>query len=125
MSGIRLAVQKSGRLSEKSLELLSECGINFSLNKSKLTAVSRNFPVEILFLRDDDIPGYVANGVATCGIVGENVVQEKSPQLEVISKMGFGKCRLSLAVPASFKYCLLYTSPSPRDRTRSRMPSSA
>ncbi len=104
MSGIRLAVQKSGRLSEKSLELLSECGINFSLNKSKLTAVSRNFPVEILFLRDDDIPGYVANGVATCGIVGENVVQEKSPQLEVISKMGFGKCRLSLAVPASFKY---------------------
>lgn len=104
MKRLRLAIQKSGRLSEKSLELLKECGISVSLNKSKLTAVARNFPLEVLFLRDDDIPGYVSDGLAGAGIVGLNVVEEKCSELEIISNLGFGKCRLSIAVPGDFEY---------------------
>jgi ATP phosphoribosyltransferase len=101
---LRLAVQKSGRLSEKSLRFLEECGIKFQRNKSKLKTQSTNFPLEILFLRDDDIPRYVAKGVADVGIVGENVVKEKKYALVVSEKMGFSRCRLSIAVPQAMKY---------------------
>ncbi|MEM9985023.1 MAG: ATP phosphoribosyltransferase [Bacteroidota bacterium] len=101
---LRLAVQKSGRLSEKSLSYLESCGISFVRNRVKLKSLASNFPLEILFLRDDDIPKYVASGVADIGIVGENVFAEKQESVEIIQKMGFSKCRLSLALPNSFDY---------------------
>ena len=104
MKRIRIAIQKSGRLSEKSVELLEECGFSLSINKSKLTALPRNFPAEILFLRDDDIPGYVEDGVAELGIVGLNVVEEKNPELKILSKLGFGKCKLALAASQAKNY---------------------
>ncbi|MDR1226337.1 MAG: ATP phosphoribosyltransferase [Prevotellaceae bacterium] len=101
---LRIAIQKSGRLSEKSLELLSEAGINFANSERKLVAKAGNFPVEALYLRDDDIPQCVADGVADVGIVGENVVMEKGYKLEVVERLGFGKCRLSLAIPKNIDY---------------------
>ncbi len=101
---IRLAVQKSGRLSEKSLEYIRACGISYSRNKVKLKSSASNFPLELLFLRDDDIPKYVAGGVADIGIVGENVHAEKQENVEVVERMGFSKCRLSLALPNSVAY---------------------
>ncbi|RTQ45701.1 ATP phosphoribosyltransferase [Hymenobacter gummosus] len=101
---IRLAIQKSGRLSEDSLSLIRECGIGFSSASSKLKTEATNFPLEILFLRDDDIPGYVQDGVADLGIVGQNVLVEAGlPELE-IEPLGFSKCRLSLAVPRGQAY---------------------
>lgn len=96
---IRIAVQKSGRLSEDSLSLIKECGIKFYNGTGKLKSTATNFPMEFLFLRDDDIPGYVADGVADLGIVGENEVAEKDKQVDVLKKLGFSKCRLSLAIP--------------------------
>ncbi len=101
---IRIAVQKSGRLSEDSLKLLKECGIKFNNGIKKLKAVSHNFPIEFLFLRDDDIPGYVEDGIADLGIVGENVHVEKGKNVNVIKKLGFSKCRLSLAIPKNEDY---------------------
>ncbi len=101
---LKIAIQKSGRLHEDSINLLKQCGIKFGNGVGKLRAESRNFPIEIYFLRDDDIPEYVADGVADVGIVGENVVFESTKKVEVIEKLGFGKCRLSLAVPKSFNY---------------------
>ncbi|MCR9250753.1 MAG: ATP phosphoribosyltransferase [bacterium] len=101
---IRIAVQKSGRLSEDSLKLLKECGIKFNNGIKKLKAVSHNFPIEFLFLRDDDIPGYVEDGIADLGIVGENVHVEKGKSVDVIKKLGFSKCRLSLAIPKNEDY---------------------
>ncbi len=101
---LKLAIQKSGRLSEKSLDYIKAAGISYHRDKAKLISVSRNFPIEILFLRDDDIPGYVENGVADIGIVGENVLEEKGSQVNVTERMGFSKCRLSLAVPNSATY---------------------
>lgn len=101
---LRIAVQKSGRLQEKSLTLLNECGLGIDSGKSELKALARNFPAEILFLRDDDIPQYVEDGVADLGILGENVVLEKKKQLVIIEKLGFAKCRLSIAVPKSVEY---------------------
>lgn len=95
---IKIAIQKSGRLSEKSLDLLKECGIDIGNSDRKLLARSSNFPLEVLFLRDDDIPQYVSDGVAHLGILGENVVLEKGKPMDVLLKLGFGKCRLSLAV---------------------------
>lgn len=103
-NALHLAIQRSGRLSESSLALLKECDLHFSLGKNKLRSPASNFPVEMLFLRDDDIPGYVADGVADIGIVGENVVAEKDRPVEIIEKLGFSKCRLSIAVPNSFKF---------------------
>lgn len=96
---IRLAVQKSGRLSEKSLAYIEACGIDYSRNKIKLKSNASNFPLELLYLRDDDIPKYVAAGVADLGIVGENVVSEKQQKVELVERLGFSKCRLSIAVP--------------------------
>lgn len=101
---IRIAVQKSGRLSEDSLSLIKECGIKFYNGTGKLKSTSTNFPIEFLFLRDDDIPGYVADGVADLGIVGENEVVEKNKEVTSLKKLGFSKCRLSLAIPKGQAY---------------------
>jgi ATP phosphoribosyltransferase len=101
---LKIAIQKSGRLSEQSIALIKECGIQFNNAVGKLTASANNYPVEILFLRDDDIPGYVTDGVADIGIVGENVLLEKQVSVKTILQLGFGKCRLSLAVPKALEY---------------------
>ncbi|MFN6944802.1 MAG: ATP phosphoribosyltransferase [Cytophagaceae bacterium] len=101
---LRLAVQKSGRLSEDSLKLIKECGIDISNGGSSLRSLSTNFPIEVLYLRDDDIPGYVADGVADIGIVGENVLVEKSKNTEIVERLGFSKCRLSIGVPKAMDY---------------------
>ncbi|RYD92859.1 MAG: ATP phosphoribosyltransferase [Sphingobacteriales bacterium] len=104
MSTLKIAIQKNGRLSEKSLELLKECGIKLSNGERKLKTVSSNFPIEILFLRDDDIPQYVEQGVADVGILGENEVWEKDKNVTVTKKLGFANCRLSLALPKDIQY---------------------
>lgn len=104
MEKIKIAIQKSGRLSEKSLELLKECGIKISNGSRKLKTEARNFPMEILFLRDDDIPQYVEKGVADIGILGQNEVWEKDKNVQEIEKLGFGNCRLSLAIPKDKEY---------------------
>ncbi|MEP6924478.1 MAG: ATP phosphoribosyltransferase [Pyrinomonadaceae bacterium] len=101
---LRIAIQKSGRLSEDSALLLKECGVRFNHSLGKLKTESENFPLEIFFLRDDDIPEYVADAVADIGIVGENVLLEAGKRVQVVEKLGFGKCRLSLAVPRNFEY---------------------
>ncbi|GMQ24129.1 ATP phosphoribosyltransferase [Algoriphagus sp. oki45] len=101
---IRIAVQKSGRLSDDSLSLIKECGIKFYNGTGKLKSTATNFPVEFLFLRDDDIPGYVADGVADLGIVGENELVEKDKDVLTLKKLGFSKCRLSLAIPKGQEY---------------------
>ncbi len=101
---IRIAVQKSGRLSEDSLSLIKECGIKFYNGTGKLKSTSTNFPIEFLFLRDDDIPGYVADGVADLGIVGQNEVVEKDKDVTTMKALGFSKCRLSLAVAKGQEY---------------------
>lgn len=101
---LRIAIQKSGRLQEKTIKLLQECGLSFSISTHKLKTESHNFPAEILFLRDDDIPQYVQDGVADIGIVGENVYIEKEKEVNLIERLGFAKCRLSLAIPKSDKY---------------------
>lgn len=103
-TGIRIAVQKSGRLSDKSLQLLQDCGIKFDKGGRKLSTQAKNFPMEILFLRDDDIPQYVANGVADLGILGLNEVEEKDQNIDVIKQLGFAGCRLSLAVQKDVDY---------------------
>lgn len=104
MSKLKIAIQKSGRLSEKSLKLLEECGIKISNGDRKLKAEAKNFPVEILFLRDDDIPQYVEQGVADTGILGENEVWEKDKNVLAIEKLGFAGCKLSLAIPKDENY---------------------
>jgi ATP phosphoribosyltransferase len=101
---IRIAVQKSGRLSDDSLSLIKECGIKFYNGTGKLKSTSTNFPAEFLFLRDDDIPGYVADGVADLGIVGQNELVEKDKEVNTLKKLGFSKCRLSLAIPKGQEY---------------------
>lgn len=101
---LKIAIQKSGRLSENSLKLLKECGIDIDNGLNKLKAEASNFPIEVFFLRDDDIPQYVEDGVANIGIVGENVLLEKNKSLTLVSKLGFGKCRLSLAIPKEQSY---------------------
>jgi ATP phosphoribosyltransferase len=101
---LRIAIQKSGRLSEDSLKLIKECGINFNNGTGKLKAEADNFPAEFLFLRDDDIPGYVADGVADVGIVGENVMVEKDRPVDLVRRLGFSKCRLSIAIPRNQEY---------------------
>lgn len=104
MEKIRIAIQKSGRLSEDSLSLIRECGIKFSNGMRKLKSDAANFPIEFLFLRDDDIPGYVEDGVADIGIVGENVAIESARKVKITKRLGFSRCRLSLAVPKNVDY---------------------
>lgn len=101
---LKIAVQKSGRLYEDSVKLLKECGIELNNGNKQLKTTASNFPLEIFFLRDDDIPQYVFDGVADTGIVGENVLLEKQKDITVVKKLGFGKCRLSIAVPKSVTY---------------------
>jgi ATP phosphoribosyltransferase len=101
---IKIAIQKSGRLYEDSVTLLKECGIDLRNVKDRLRTESDNFPLEVFFLRDDDIPQYVEDGVADIGIVGENVLYEKNKTVDVVEKLGFGKCRLSVAIPRSHQY---------------------
>ncbi|ADY52270.1 ATP phosphoribosyltransferase [Pseudopedobacter saltans DSM 12145] len=99
MKTLKIAIQKSGRLNEKSVELLKNCGLSFENYKSSLISSVSNFPLEILFLRDDDIPEYVQDGIADIGIVGENVIQETQVEVAYLQRLGFGKCKLKLAVP--------------------------
>ncbi|MBA2746431.1 MAG: ATP phosphoribosyltransferase [Flavisolibacter sp.] len=101
---IRIAVQKSGRLYEESMQLLRDCGIMVRKGKNQLKAVSDNFPLEVYFLRDDDIPQYVEDKVAHLGIVGENVLYEKNKAVKIVEPLGFGKCRLSIAIPKNEFY---------------------
>ncbi len=104
MSKLKIAIQKSGRLSEKSLELLKSCGIKLSNGERKLKTEADNFPIEVLFLRDDDIPQYVEQGVADIGILGENEVWEKAKDVLTIENLGFAGCKLSLAIPKDETY---------------------
>ncbi|MCU0377162.1 MAG: ATP phosphoribosyltransferase [Bacteroidales bacterium] len=104
MSRLKIAVQKSGRLSESSLKLFEECGIKISNGAGTLRVIASNFPIEILFLRDDDIPQYVEQNVADIGIVGENMVAEKNKNVEMLEQLGFAGCRLSLAIPREENY---------------------
>ncbi|NIG57151.1 ATP phosphoribosyltransferase [Chitinophaga sp. Cy-1792] len=101
---LKIAIQKSGRLHDDSIKLLKECGIDINNGVNKLKTEASNFPLEVFFLRDDDIPQYIEDGVADIGIVGENVVLEKKKQVNIVQKLGFGKCRLSMAVPKSMDY---------------------
>ncbi|MDR2936460.1 MAG: ATP phosphoribosyltransferase, partial [Rikenellaceae bacterium] len=101
---IRIAIQAKGRLNEESVALLSEAGIQIEDSKRKLLARSDDFPVEVLYLRDDDIPQAVAMGVADLGIVGLNEVEEKGEAVDIVHSLGFGKCRISIALPKSETY---------------------
>ena len=102
MKPLKIAIQKSGRLNEKSVELLKNCGLSFENYKSSLISPVSNFPLEILFLRDDDIPEYVQDGIADLGIVGENVIQETEVEVIYLQRLGFGKCSLKIAVPNTY-----------------------
>ncbi|MES2455333.1 MAG: ATP phosphoribosyltransferase [Bacteroidota bacterium] len=99
MKTLKIAIQKSGRLNEKSVEILKNCGLSFENYKSSLISTVTNFPLEILFLRDDDIPEYVQDGIADLGIVGENVIVESGAEVTYLQKLGFGKCTLKIAIP--------------------------
>lgn len=99
LKNLKIAIQKSGRLNEKSVQLLKNCGLNFENYKSSLITTVANFNLEILFLRDDDIPGYVEEGIADLGIVGENVIDESAVNVQYLQRLGFGRCTLKLAVP--------------------------
>ncbi len=105
MENLKIALQKNGRLSDLSLNLIEECGIIFANEgKGKLISVGQNFPADVLYIRDDDIPQYVFDGVADIGIVGENEVMEKGKDVKIIERLGFAKCRLSLAISQSVEY---------------------
>ena len=101
---LRIAVQSKGRLYEDTMEMLAEAGIKLSSGKRTLLVPSRNFPLEVLFLRDDDIPESVSTGIADIGIVGLNEFIEKKKDAEIIRHLGFSKCRLSLAIPNDIEY---------------------
>ena len=104
MTKLKIAIQKSGRLYDESVKLLKDCGIDLKNGVNKLKAECDNFPMEIYFLRDDDIPQYVEDAVADVGIVGENVFYEKNKKAEIVEQLGFGKCRLSVAVGRGEQY---------------------
>lgn len=101
---LKIAIQKSGRLHEQSIQLLKECGIEISNGGRQLKVQAFNFPAEAYFLRDDDVPQYVFDNVADVGIVGENVLFEKNKDVQVVSRLGFGRCRLSIALPKNTPY---------------------
>ncbi len=104
MEKLKIAIQTKGRLNEDSMDLIRESGIDLTAGKRKLVSVAKNFPMEALFLRDDDIPQTVADGVADVGIVGENEMLEKGEKVIIAKRLGFSKCRLSLAIPKSQDY---------------------
>ena len=99
MSKLKIAIQKNGRLNQQSLQLLKDCGLNINNGKDQLKVTVENFPLEILYLRNSDIPQYLEDGTADLGIVGENLLIEKQKQVSIVKKLGFSKCRVSLAVP--------------------------
>ena len=101
---LRIAVQKSGRLLDESIQLLKECGIRIDNGRDQLKASARNFPVEVLYLRNSDIPQYIQDGVADIGIIGENTIVEKNKEVRIVQALGFSKCRLSLATPKGMDY---------------------
>jgi ATP phosphoribosyltransferase len=101
---LRIAVQAKGRLYDETMSFLGESDIKLNAVKRSLLVQSSNFPVEVLFLRDDDIPQSVATGVADIGIVGENEYVEKNENAEIVKRLGFSKCRLSLAIPKDIEY---------------------
>ena len=125
---LRIAVQKKGRLADETFALLKATGLTIKENKGGLFYRIKNLPIDLLLVRDDDIPGFVFDGVADLGIVGANVYEEyalnnnNQRRAQCIQELGFSHCNLCLALPNT---CLLYTSPSPRDVEESRMPSSA
>ncbi len=104
MTTLRIAIQKSGRLSEKSLALLKEAGISLNNGSRKLRSLAQSFPLEVIYLRDDDIPSYVEDGVAHIGIVGENEYAEKECEVDLLERLGYSKCRLSIALPKAECY---------------------
>ena len=104
MKRIRIAVQKSGRLHEDSLRLLKEAGISVENGKEQLKAVSGSFPLEVFYLRNGDIPQYLRDGVVDIAIIGENVLIEKGQDIDIAEKLGFSRCRVSLAVPKAASY---------------------
>lgn len=101
---LRIAVQKSGRLLDGSIDLLKQCGIKIDNSKGQLRALARNYPIEIYYLRNSDIPQYIHDGIADIGILGQNTVVEKQKDLDMILPLGFSKCRLSIAVPKGIQY---------------------
>ncbi len=104
MTKIRIAVQKTGRLNEDSIQILKDCGISIDNGKDQLRALSRNFPLEVFYLRNGDIPQYLRDGVVDIAIIGENVLIEKGEDLRIAERLGFSKCKVSLAVPNSVRY---------------------
>jgi ATP phosphoribosyltransferase len=104
MKKLKIAIQKSGRLNKDSLDLLSKCGIKIDNYKDQLKASSRNFPVEVYFLRNSDIPKYINDGVVDLAIIGENLLIEKNYEINVFEKLGFSKCKVSIAVPNKFNF---------------------
>jgi ATP phosphoribosyltransferase len=104
MEKLKIAIQKSGRLSEKSLELLKEAGISLNNGSRKLRSVAQTFPLEVIYLRDDDIPQYVEDGVVHIGIVGENEYAERACDVDLVERLGFSRCRISIALPKSEPY---------------------
>ena len=133
MNTIKVAVQKSGRLNEDSLKILKDCGVSIDNGRDQLRASARNFPMEVFYLRNGDIPQYLRDGVVDIAILGENVLIEKGNGISVVEKLGFSKCRVSIAVPKNVEYnslsdlegkriatsypntCLLYTSDAADD----------
>ena len=103
MSKLRIAVQKSGRLNQDSMRILKDIGISIDNGKDQLKALARNFPVEIFYLRNGDIPQYLKDGVVDAAIIGENVLIEKGADIEFIERLGFSKCKVSIAVPKDSK----------------------
>jgi len=104
MENIKIGIQKSGRLHDKSIDILKRCGISVDNGKDQLKAASTNFPLEIYYLRNGDIPQYLKDGVVDAAIIGENLLIEKSPDIEYIMKLGFSKCKVSLAIPKEIDY---------------------
>jgi ATP phosphoribosyltransferase len=104
MSTLKIAIQKSGRLNEDSIQILKDCGISINNGNDQLKAEASNFPLEILFLRNSDIPQYLIDGVVDAAIVGDNLLVEKGKNIKIAQKLGFSKCKVSVAVPKSFKY---------------------
>ena len=104
MSKIKIAIQKSGRLNEDSLKLLKDCGISIDNGKDQLKALARNFPLEVLYLRNGDIPQYLRDGVVDIAIIGENVLIEKGNDIDIVERLEFSKCRVSIAIPKGTKY---------------------
>ncbi|MEW7280869.1 ATP phosphoribosyltransferase [Aquimarina sp. 2201CG1-2-11] len=104
MSKIKIAIQKSGRLNEDSVKILKDCGISIDNGKDQLKAETRNFPMEVMFLRNGDIPQYLRDGVVDIAIIGENVLIEKGKDITIAERLNFSKCKVSLAVPKEFEY---------------------